>query len=485
MRRSTLLLTMCTAATAVAVQLAAAHAPAAADEDHGRRDGVRTLSGASPFAGGCPGRRGEDITITGAEVEPSVTVDPTDPRRVVATWQQDIGTPAARSDLVASSDDGGRTWRTSTIPGLTVCTGGTADQASDPWLSTGGDGTVYFSGTSGIVAGPAPPIAVVASRSTDGGRTWAPPTTVTPADPGNDTDSITASPTRDGHAYLVWGTWDHAFQLPMTANALRFSRTTDSGAAWSAPVTIHRPATTAIDFSGHVLALPDGALLVVWANADVVQGIGRLLASRSPDEGRTWEPAVEIAAHPVGVFADPETGNELPQPGFPSAAVSPDGTVYVTSEASTSPDAGAVSISRSGDGGRTWTTGELPGVTAFAFEPAIAVDAHGTLGITWYDLRNDRRGDATLTTDVWFARSRDRGATWRQEHLAGSFDLRTAPNNRLGEYQGLAGLRHGFAAVFTMSQPAAEDGPSDVFVALAGTRGRGQGGRPTDDAGME
>ena len=88
-------------------------------------------------------------------------------------------------------------------------------------------------------------------------------------------------------------------------------------------------------------------------------------------------------------------------------------------------------------------------------------------------MRNDRRGDATLTTDVWFASSRDRGATWRQEHLAWPFDLRTAPNNRLGEYQGLAGLRHGFAAVFTMSRPAAEDGPSDVFVALAGTRGRG------------
>ena len=121
----------------------------------------------------------------------------------------------------------------------------------------------------------------------------------------------------------------------------------------------------------------------------------------------------------------------------------PDGTVYVASEASTSPDAGVVSVSRSEDGGRTWTSSELPGVTAFAFEPAIAVDAHGTVGITWYDLRNDRRGDATLTTDVWFARSRDQGATWRQEHLAGPFDLRTAPNNRLGEYQGLAGLRRG------------------------------------------
>ena len=79
MMRSRLFLTICTAATVVAVQMAAAQAPATADEDHRGRDGVRALSGVSPFAGGCPGRGGEDTTITGAEVEPAVTVDPSDP----------------------------------------------------------------------------------------------------------------------------------------------------------------------------------------------------------------------------------------------------------------------------------------------------------------------------------------------------------------------------------------------------------------------
>ena len=53
--------------------------------------------------------------------------------------------------------------------------------------------------------------------------------------------------------------------------------------------------------------------------------------------------------------------------------------------------------------------------------------------------------------------------------MAGSFDLRTAPNHRLGEYQGLSGLRQGFAAVFTMTAPQAQDGASDVFVARLGT----------------
>jgi hypothetical protein len=38
----------------------------------------------------------------------------------------------------------------------------------------------------------------------------------------------------------------------------------------------------------------------------------------------------------------------------------------------------------------------------------------------------------------------------------------------VGEYQGLAGLRLGFAAVFTLRAPQAKDGPSDIFFARIG-----------------
>ena len=166
---------------------------------------------------------------------------------------------------------------------------------------------------------------------------------------------------------------------------------------------------------------------------------------------------------------DPGTGAELPQPMFPSAAAGPDGSVYIAFEDSTSPSSGAIGILRSRDGGRTWTTGILPGVSAFAFEPAIAVDSHGTVGVTWYDMRNDRPGDDALTADVWFAHSGDHGATWRQAHIAGPTDLRPADlpvSNYVGEYQGLAALRsRGFAAIFTLAAPQAHNGPTDIFFA--------------------
>jgi hypothetical protein len=110
-------------------------------------------------------------------------------------------------------------------------------------------------------------------------------------------------------------------------------------------------------------------------------------------------------------------------------------------------------------------------VSAYAFEPTIAVDKHGTVGVTWYDLRNDRPGDVALTADVWFAHSHDRGSSWRQTHVAGPTDLRTAPlpeHNYVGEYQGLAAVRNSFAAALTLAAPQAEDGPTDIFFARIG-----------------
>ena len=116
---------------------------------------VRTLmaaSGPSPFAAGCPGAFHDEAKVTGLVIEPAIAVNPKNPRNIVATWKQDLSAPFnARDDLVASSFDGGRTWRRTTIPGLTRCSGGTADTASDPWVSAGRDGTVYFGGQSGDV----------------------------------------------------------------------------------------------------------------------------------------------------------------------------------------------------------------------------------------------------------------------------------------------------------------------------------------------
>jgi hypothetical protein len=422
---------------------------------------LRQVSGPSPFAGGCPGVAFDATMITGQELEPSITVNPANPRNLVAAWKQDVGPQSTRSDLVASSRDGGRTWRRSTIPALSKCTGGAADGASDPWVAAGVDGTVYFTGLAPHFQGDTPLSAVVASRSRGGGRTWRAPATIAAPAEGNETPAITASPRRAGRAYAVWAEFATA--------AIKISVTGDHGLAWSAPIVVDPSIPNALDLVPRLVVLPGEALVTVFARAEFTTGVGKIYATRSLDKGRTWTAPVELLAAPIEKFFDPETGEELPQPQFENVAVAPDGTVYVTVEANTSASAGEIVVVRSSDGGARWARVRSPGVGAYAFEPAIAVDRGGTVGITWYDLRNHRPGDAALSGDVWFARSDDRGASWRETHVAGPTDLRTgalARQNRFGEYQGLAARgRDRFVAIFTLAAPFATDGPTDIFAA--------------------
>jgi BNR repeat protein len=455
----------------------AATLPAVAHGGPHKVESLQAISaGPSLFPSGCPGAFHDGEKPTGLETEPAITVNPANPRNIVATWKQDVSAAFnARDDLVASSLDGGKTWKRSTIPGLTRCTGGTSDTASDPWVSAAGDGTVYFGGQSGLTStDPLPLIAIVASHSGDGGRHWAPPTTVAPRLGGNETPSVTGSPTLPGHAYMVWANFPPPQTFPPPwANTVSFSRATDGGITWSPPVLVDQPGPFAIDQAPRIRVLPNGTLLAIFARGDLATGLAGIWVARSLDDGQTWQPAALAGAFPLPLeeIFDPETSEQLPQPGFPSSVVAPDGTVYIAFEHSTARDAGEIGFLSSRDGGLTWSSSKLPGMSAFAWEPVIAVDQHGTVGVIWYDLRNDRAGDGMTSADVWFAYSKDRGASWRQTHVAGPTDIRTggtAGQNRFGEYQGLAGLRKGFAAAFGLAAPQAQNGRTDIFFARIG-----------------
>jgi hypothetical protein len=133
---------------------------------------------------------------------------------------------------------------------------------------------------------------------------------------------------------------------------------------------------------------------------------------------------------------------------------------------------------RSPDGGRSWlpATAVVSEATQ-AFLPALAINANGILGLTFYDLRHDVTGDSALTTDVWFRTATGPDRPWTEHHLAGPFDLRTTalavapfppgPPFWLGYQQALRPAPGGFAAAFTLGGPESTVGPTDVFFAAA------------------
>jgi hypothetical protein len=133
------------------------------------------VSQGDPYAS-CTLGAGSGTAAPSGEVEPQVSVDPSNHATFVAVYQQDRWTDGGAKGLVASySTDGGRTIGESPLP-LSACAPGGLpyERASDAWVSTGPDGTVYAVGLQLDQKDPA--TGVGATTSYDGGKTWSYPT---------------------------------------------------------------------------------------------------------------------------------------------------------------------------------------------------------------------------------------------------------------------------------------------------------------------
>ena len=447
------------------------------------------VSGASPFQGDC-GVAGSPYRS--AEVEPHLAVDPRKPRRLVAAWQQDrlpiIG--GALSNVTASSTNGGRSWRQELVPGVSRCTGGDYELASDPWLALGPEGTVYLASLPGIAP------AMIVNRSTNGGRRWSEPIFADRrTDPVafNDKEALTADPFRAGAAYMVWTRLVPTPSGASFTNDLYFTRTVDGGRTWTTPAPIYEGTLSERPGNSEVVVTGRGRLMCVFStlestNGEVEEGAGvDFVAIRSRDGGRTWSSPSQIGETRLIQLTDPEGGALIraPAPIFSAEArPGPRGArAYVAWQDALSGSSRQIMLSSSKNG-RDWSEARLVSpASARAFTPDLAVARNGTVGVRFYDLRNDRPGDAALTTDSWFRHSHDSGRSWREARLGQPFDLRTAPlisggissrGYMLGEYEGLVGMRRGFATAFARAQPAALAGPTDIFFARIGLKRRGR-----------
>jgi hypothetical protein len=102
-----------------------------------------------------------------------------------------------------------------------------------------------------------------------------------------------------------------------------------------------------------------------------------------------------------------------------------------------------------------------------AFVPTVAVNSTGTVGVTYYDFRNNVAGGAA-TTDFWLttcASSCTNAANWSETHAAGPFDLRQAPNAGglfIGDYMGMTTNGSVFEPFFIQAVSAPLN-PTDAF----------------------
>jgi hypothetical protein len=478
------------AAAALALSAPAAHAAPTVSP-------LSLASTPSPFATctiGLSGYPALDTNYVNAEVEPSVAVNPANPNNVIGAYQQDRWSGGGSRGLVtAYSFDGGTTWghsfgHFSDCAGGTAANGGDYGRSSDPWVSIGPDGRAYEVGLA--VAPDESSSAILASTSNNGGQSWSEPATLR-ADGYtvfNDKGSVTADPRIAGTAYAVWDRAEHPgaatiYQVPKS-QALRygapwFAKTADGGTTWSARQISNQNIGT---LGNQIVVEPDGTLVDVFRfNKGGTDAPHALLEGvmRSTDGGASWSPPIVVSNVIENFDLDPNNPNIFLRTGgsyydaIPDIAVDPHtGKLYVVWEDARF-SGGArneIAMSTSTDEGLTWSApvkvNQAP-VSVLAFTPSVDVLPNGTVGITYYDVRNDPGNVATLMTDYFIETSHDGGATFYEARITPtSFDDLLAPyanGYMLGDYSGLAHDRADFKAFFV--QTVDPSNPTDVFSA--------------------
>jgi hypothetical protein len=440
-------------------------------------------SGVSPFAG-CTaddvgGQAGTNFPNT--EVEPWIDVNPTNSSNVVGIYQQDRWSDGGARGLVASvSMNGG---------------------ATDPWLSFSPNGHLYAMSLS--LSHDLTRSAMLVSKSTNGGLTWGNPTTLideTSVFNLNDKNSLTADPNDSNFVYAVWDRIRHPSQKELSLegpnfNALHafsfrsdimFSRTTNGGASWEPARAIFRPRANQFTIGNQIAVLPDGTLVDAFF---LIRGSGvqpslnqyREAVIISRDKGETWSQPIIVDRHVVAPVTDPDTG-QAHRTGdiIPDVAVDrTTGALYLVWQDGRFTGRAAVALSRSTDGGRTWSTPIKVNQTPLlgnlndqAWTPSVHVAADGTVGVSYYDFRFNTAGGGTDTDHflVHCHAACTSAASWvgnETRVTPTSFDSRRAPVARgffLGDYVGLDNIGNRFTPFFT--QTTATDRANEYFATV-------------------
>lgn len=436
------------------------------------------VSKASPFSSNCGGALPGSTSYQDAEVEPYVAVNPLNPSNLIGVWQQDRWSDGGAHGLMTGySMDNGHTWRNQPLV-MSVCAGGDSTnnanyaRASDPWVTFSPNGTAYtisisFSGDS---LTPSSIGGVLVSRSTDGGATWgtAQALIVDGASAFDDKESITADPTDPNYVYAVWDR--------LTADNFGpsyFSRTTDGGSTWEAARAIYNPGFDNQTIGNVIVVTSSDTLIDAFVEYDHTSSSSTtafLKVIRSSDHGATWSAPVTVAQGESIGIQDPNTGAWVrTSSDLPQVAAGPGGELAIVWQDArfSGRKHDGIALSRSSDDGLTWS---LPieintDHTAPAFTPSVAILADGTIGVSYFDFRNNTSDKSHLLTDYWFVSSVD-GTHWSEQHISGPFDLDLAPNAEglfIGDYQGLTVIGNAFVPFYVQTNNQGTTDRTDAY----------------------
>lgn len=478
---------------------------------------VVAVTAGGPFTA-CTVGAGTGLNYVKSEVEPFGAVNPTDPTNVIAVFQQDRWSNGGAHGLAAAVTKGGST---TVVPlPFSKCAAGTPvalqyERASDPWVSFGPGtptdptgATAYAVSLSFNQSPGRNGNTVAAAVSYNGGATWLHPQSLmsdaqtdvpVPAPDDNfqifhDKESVTADPSHAGRAFVVWDVLigpSLSVEADLHAASFQdltlFSRTDDFGVTWSPVRTINTSAHPTQQHNqtiGNVVVVDprNGTLYDFFdqifntgsnAGGNPAGAHGFNVAfQKSTDHGDTWTAPQLISPLLTAFVADPNNvdprTNKAPAPIrtadiIPAPAIDPrTGDLYVVWQDARFSGHDEIAISRSSDGGATWSAPKRVSspVGAPAFTASVAVLANGTaatsttaavagtVGVTYYQFGATSSGKEptsylikTFSGATVSSPSASNLESLSPTTVAGPFNMLDAPFARgyfVGDYEALA-----------------------------------------------
>ena len=336
----------------------------------------------------------------GFHVEPSVAVNPRNPRQLLAACQAAATArdyqyrPGPVYIATYLSLDGGATWRNGARPQPPAGAAAPSDDvtvAFDPQ----GRGYLLASRASNTPGGRA----IYGYRTDDGGHSFSAPVTLSTRQ-YSDHPGIAAAAGESASQRYVHAIW--AAQDPNGNPALAFTRSTDGGESFGSPrhiLTDDRPSNGSV--GGKLVAGPHGLVCAV-CNVAVQESsgdtIGHVMAICSTDFGRTFAAPVELGAEaldiglPGGVKAKSDS----------AVATTPHGDALYVAYTTHQPGAAHsdVVVTGSHDRGRTWSrpVKATPDDDVTYFQPNLAVDETGRVAISAFALAGGKVDEVLLVS---------------------------------------------------------------------------------------
>ncbi|MFN2524893.1 MAG: sialidase family protein [Actinomycetota bacterium] len=348
-------------------------------------------------------------------MEPSISVNPDNPLHAVAVYmvgRNEAG--CAQAIGYTTTTDGGRSWTSGNLPGVSIATGGTYPLAQDPVVAFGPDDVVYAISmlcTDGMEND------LGLSVSRDGGRTWKdmnplPPERTFPLDdkPWIAVDNGTGAGHHEGRLYLVWDQVDPVVAL----------YSDDGGDTWHGPSVVF----PGVGIGALPVVLPNGGLAVIFKAFYVTEETATLYMSAVAPLAGSTPTGAPLVFGPPTLIAKDQGGEQIREQraaGFvPTADVDAEtGRIYVAwiDSRFRSDATNDIALSYS-DNGLSWTepirvNGGPTDDHVDHFAPWLDVGDDGSVRLVYRTQREaESPADFSPFVDTWYVESTDNGATF-------------------------------------------------------------------------